>query len=80
MTGAKQFIRYDDERKISFKIGRNAKNVNYVEVRLNSMDTYDVSFYNVRAGKFTLKSKADGVYNDQLEGVFTEHTGMYTRL
>jgi len=80
MTGAKNFIRDDNKKLISFKIGRNCSGINYVKITLNSMDTYDMEFINIRAGKITIKSQAEGVYNDQLQSIFTEHTGMYTHL
>ena len=80
MTGAKDFVRDDAQQKISFKIGRNAKSINYVTITLNSMDTYDIVFLRARAGKITVVSKVDGIYNDQLQDVFTEHTGLYTHL
>ncbi len=80
MTGAKQFVRDDKNMTIMFKIGRNAKSVNYVKIRLNSMDTYDMSFNRIR--KFEVKeiSHANGIYNDQLQDVFTQHTGLETSL
>jgi hypothetical protein len=80
MTGAKDFVKDDKEQMIGFKIGRNAKNVSHVRIKLNSMDTYDVEFLSIRNGNVTVKSKVDGIYNDQLQEVFTEHTGMYTHL
>jgi len=80
MTGAKNFVKDDAKQMIIFKIGRNSKGVNYVRITLNSMDTYDMEFISMRAGKKTIKSKADGVYNDQLQEVFTNHTGMDTHL
>ena len=80
MTGAKHFVADDKKKLIIFKIGRNSKSVNYVKITLTSMDTYDMEFIMMRAGKMTTKSKATGVYNDQLQETFTEHTGLYTRL
>ena len=80
MTGAKHFVADDKKRLIIFKIGRNSKGVNYVRITLNPMDTYDMEFIMMRAGKITVKSKATRVYNDQLQEIFTEHTGLYTRL
>ena len=79
MTGAKNFIGIDDNT-IGFKIGRNAKGVNYVKIHLNGMDTYDMEFLNVRAGNVKTISKADGIFNDMLQDTFTEHTGLYTSL
>lgn len=80
MTGAKQFIKDDKNAQCSFKIGRNCKGVNGVRITLNSMDTYDMEFINIRAGVMKTKSEAKGVYNDQLQEIFTQHTGMYTYL
>jgi len=80
MTGAKHFVKDDNKRLISFKIGRNAKGVNYVTIKLTSMDLYDMSFLSIRAGKIKVKSTSKGLYNDMLQDAFTRHTGMYTHL
>ena len=80
MTGAKDFVRDDAHQSITFRIGRNAKSVNVVKITLNSMDTYDMEFLMVRGADTFVRSKATGVYNDQLQDVFTEHTGLYTHL
>ena len=80
MTGSKDFVTDNKKRRLMFKIGRNSKNINFVEIKLNIMDTYDMNFYKLRMGKLTLKSKSNGVYNDQLQSVFTKHTGLDTRL
>ena len=78
MTGAKNFVYMNN--KASFKIGRNCMNVNHVTIELNSMDTYDMEFINIRGPKLTVKSEAKGVYCDMLQEVFTKHTGMNTSL
>ena len=78
MTGAKQFVKDDKTQTIVFKIGRNEAGINYVKIKLNSMDTYDMEFVKMRAGKRTTISEANGIYNDQLQDIFTEHTGLYT--
>ena len=80
MTGAKNFVKDDSKKMIAFKIGRNCKSVNHVRITLNSMDTYDMEFIRIRAGKLTVVHTANNVYNDMLQDVFTEHTGLYTRL
>lgn len=80
MTGASNFVKNDKEKLIAFKIGRNANNINYVRIKLNSMDTYDMEFIRIRGDDLKVVSKADGVYNDMLQSVFTEHTGLYTSL
>ena len=77
MTGAKNFA--VGPKGMSFKIGRNSKNVNYVRIDLKN-DLYDMEFIQMRAGKLKVKSKEKGVYADQLQKMFTKNTGMYTSL
>ena len=77
MTGAKNFA--VGPKGMSFKIGRNSKNVNYVRIDLKG-DLYNMEFIQMRAGKMKVKSKEKGVYNDQLQKMFTKNTGMYTSL
>jgi len=74
MTGAKNFGFGKDG--LSFKIGRNAKAVNYVVIDLNGKDLYDIKF---QKGTRVLKQVND-VYADQLQKIFTKYTGMYTSL
>ena len=74
MTGAKNFTIGKDG--LAFKIGRNAKAVNYVVIQLNGKDLYDMKF---QKGTRVLK-KANDVYADQLQKMFTKYTGMYTSL
>ena len=52
MTGAKDFGIGKDG--LHFKIGRNAKSISHVVINLNSMDTYDIKFLRVRAGKIKI--------------------------
>ena len=79
MTGAKNLA--GDENSLSMRIGRNSSNSNYLEITLNSMDLYDMKFCKLTR-KFEEKSVTEycDVYNDMLTDVFTEHTGMYTKL
>lgn len=78
MTGAKDF--FIGPKGVVFKIGRNAKNVNYVRINLNSMDTYDIEFLSIRNYKEKVKSKAKGVYADTLRDTFEQNTGLRTSL
>lgn len=80
MTGAKNFVRDNKRRQISFKIGRNAKRINGVRIRLNSMDTYDIQFLRLKKFDVEIISEEKNVYNDQLQSIFTKHTGLYTSL
>ena len=79
MTGAKSFG-YDSKGSsvsLQFRIGRNAKQVNIVKINyIRGKDLYEMEFYK---GTRLLK-KVSNVYADQLQKLFTKHTGMYTSL
>ena len=79
MTGAKNMV--STENGIRMRIGRNKTNANYMEVVLNSMDLYDITFAKVtRMGEMKSVKTYDNVYNDMLVEIFESHTGMYTSL
>ena len=79
MTGAKNMV--STENGIGMRIGRNKTNANYIEVVLNSMDLYDITFAKVtRMGEMKSVRTYDNVYNDMLVSLFESHTGMYTTL
>ena len=79
MTGAKNMV--STENGIRMRIGRNKTNANYMEVVLNSMDLYDITFAKVtRMGEMKSVRTYDNVYNDMLVSLFETHTGMYTSL
>ena len=78
MTGAKQFS--FGKQGLGFRIGKNSKSINYVRVDLKSNDLYDMEFIRIRGSKIKVVKKVTGVYNDQLQKIFTKHTGLYTSL
>jgi hypothetical protein len=78
MTGAKNLA--FDGPSLSFRIGRNASKVNYVKIKLNSMDTYTVTFGTVRKFELKVVEEFPNVYNDELRIVFKRITGMNTSL
>jgi glycerol-3-phosphate cytidylyltransferase-like family protein len=80
MTGAKDFWHYDDKNQMGFRIGRNSKSINMVRITHNAKDLYDVEFLRVRGMDVKVVNKVTDVYNDQLQEVFTENTGLYTSL
>ena len=77
MTGAKNFA--VGPKGAGFKIGRNSKGINFVRIDLKN-DLYDMEFGQLRGGNLKIKSKVKQVYADQLQKMFTKHTGMYTSL
>lgn len=81
MTGAKNFVKNDPKKQITFKIGGGAKGgINYVRITLTSMDLYNIEFLKARGTDLKVVAMEKGVYNDQLQQMFTKHTGMHTRL
>ena len=83
MTGSKQFLAL--KSGLQFTVGENAKGVNRVQVILEADDTYTVKASRVqvnrRTGEVTVQAKGQeqGVYNDNLQAVFTSLTDLYTR-
>ena len=79
MTGAKMMV--STENGIRMRIGRNKTNANFMEVSLNSLDLYDVTFAKLtKMGEMKSVNTYDNVYNDMLVSIFESHTGMYTTL
>lgn len=79
MTGSKNFMGRPDG--LTFKTGRNPKGVTHVRVTLTPADLYNVEFLKIRGTQAPVKmAEVGGIYCDQLEEVFTNHTGLYTRL
>ena len=79
MTGAKN-LGTSTKKDLSFSIGRNAKKVTHVHIKLTSMDLYDVEFINMRGAKRKVIKKVKGVYGDMLPKIFKKYTGMNVRL
>jgi len=73
MTGAHSFVALPNG--IYFKI-KNRK-VNYVKIRLNEKDLYDVLFGKIVSGKVKTQSEHFDVYFDELKPMFEKETGMY---
>lgn len=84
MTGAKDFIITKTE--LSFKIGRNCNSINRVLISLDPSDTYTMKFCRDRLSKKTFEfsrkvvNEISDVYCDMLQPVFTQYTGLETRM
>ena len=79
MTGAKMMV--STENGIRMRIGRNKTNANFMEVSLNGLDLYDVTFAKLpKMGEMKSVKTYDNVYSDMLVSIFESHTGMYTTL
>jgi hypothetical protein len=78
MTGAKFLVGGHDF--LMFKLPRAKNGINKVRIVLNDMDTYDVEAYRLRGADCHLVERVEGVYNDMLQEIFTDLTGLYTSL
>ncbi len=78
MTGAKELA--FGEGTLSFKIGRNSSKANNIRITLKGDDTYKMEFIQFRKMEFKTIKEHDGIYNDQLQELFTAFTGLYTSL
>ena len=87
MTGAKDIYALDSGVQMRLPGGggfcRNG--INKVRITLNSLDLYDVEFLKVRKVRGSWDyavdtiAKHEGVYDDMLEDIFTQETGLNTR-
>jgi hypothetical protein len=78
MTGAKNLLA--GERTLSFKIPRS-NDITHVSITLDCEDTYRVTFNKIVGTKPPVIIHTRGsVYADQLQTLFTDQTGLATRL
>jgi len=78
MIGAKNLVTMDDG--LGFKIMRNTKGINYIEIKLNSLDLYDVRFCYVTVKGIKEIAVDNNCYTDMLRGSIEKNTGLYIRL
>lgn len=76
MTGAYNF--YDIGDGLSFKI-KNQR-ANYIKIKLNGMDLYDVEVGRIRGNTYKVVAEQDNLYFDQLKPFIEKATGMYLSL
>lgn len=81
MTGAKNLGATSNSLRFNIS-SRNKAKANGVEITLNASDTYTVHFYSINKRDWTVdtKKQVSGVYADMLQDLFTEVTGLYTKL
>ena len=80
MTGSKDFV--GGENYLKFKLARGLKNkATHMMITLQPNDTYFVEFlkWNGKAMTFKAISQHADIYCDQLQELFTEETGYYTK-
>ena len=76
MTGAKNF--YATDNGMCFKLSSNMTKdrISHIKINLNSMDTYDIEYINIRAGVIKQIDTFNGAYNDMLRDIISSRTGL----
>ena len=79
MTGSKNLVAM--ENGLRMNLSRNKAGAKWLSVKLNGLDLYDLDFFTADKD-LNIKSKAkfENVYCDQLQSIFTQVTGLYTKL
>ena len=78
MTGARNFI--SSKHALSFKVMRNSAGITHIVVTLNALDLYDLEFLKINVRQKIVKALRFDVYNEDLQRVFTDVTGLDTYL
>jgi hypothetical protein len=83
MTGAKNLVGDNNTLRFTLPRGFAQNKVNCVQVKLDVTDTYTITFYNIKRSpshEVKVIREFSDVYADSLQTVFTEITGLSTRL
>ncbi len=90
MTGSKA-IKCDD-KSLTLKLTKNKSGANELKITLNGLDLYDIEFskhsyptlnkktWEWKPEKKTIVKEFNDIYAENLEEIFTDVTGLYTRL
>lgn len=85
MTGAKNL--FFDNGTLLMTLSQNEGNVNRLRISLNNNnDTYTMEFFKITINRKTFEAKvsnikkAEGIYADMLQDIFTKTTGLLTHL
>lgn len=90
MTGSKNFV--SDGNTLRMSLAKNSSKANRLWITLDGDDTYTMRFFKYAAPRFNTKTctfteekvteikKISGVYCDMLQDIFTNTTGLYTRI
>ena len=74
MTGAKNFTCTDNT--FTCQIPMKKDRISHIKITLNTLDTYDIEFISIWGSKYTLISSFEGAYNDMLQDIVSDRTGL----
>ncbi|MEE8465749.1 MAG: hypothetical protein V3S68_04675 [Dehalococcoidia bacterium] len=78
MTGVKQIAQIKDG--VQFNFGKGSQGINTVLITLNERDTYDLKFWRITAKTAKEIVGVGDIHAGELQGVFTNITGLDTKL
>lgn len=80
MTGAKNLGQNNTTKTFHFQIPRVKNGITHVKITLKGSDTYTMQFMSVKGTNVKIITTVDDIRSDQLQSVFTKHTGLKTSL
>jgi len=79
MTGVKNLAGGEDH--LQMHLTRNSSKAKYLSIKLETNDTYTMTFSKLdRNYNLIIIKEIENVYADQLQEIYTNVTGQYTRL
>ena len=78
MTGTKQFMQIENGVQANF--GKSNQGINSVLITLNDNDTYDLKFWRLTSRSMKEIVGVGDIHASELQGVFTNITGLDTSL
>jgi hypothetical protein len=76
-TGAKHFVKLPNDVGLGFRIPKGKDGIRWIEIRLNSLDLYDITFKTLSGN---VVKELNNYYNDMLVKAFEDATAVYTSL
>lgn len=65
---------------VGFKIMKNNLKCNYIEIKLNGNDLYDIKYYSIRGTNVNVKHELNDVYAEDMISLMEEDLGLYFHL
>ena len=80
MTGTTGLVYDNESRSVSMQLRRNISKAKWLKIKLTVMDVYTMQFFALKNDTPIIVREFTGIYNDMLQSIFTEVTGLNTSL
>lgn len=74
MTGAKNFSCTDNS--FVCQIPMKKDRISHIKITLNALDLYDIELISIWGNELKTVSTFNGAYNDMLQGIISDRTGL----